>query len=216
VELIYWTAIFLPAGRFAWAGRNERWDSATPTPRHSRCAAAIPFVICYHALFFLYFGNLALGRPTGSRLGDPLLVYAGLVAPNVFNRTDLTMGDRWAVFDRMDGNGMELVPFDGSDGSRLSFHRSDLLVFANSLRWRRGMVACGDLAAYHSPGQPGYAFARQIARYDYRRRGSRGRGEYRVTVYSSDATDSVARMRTTGFDGKPATVFTLVVGDPQT
>jgi len=212
VEIIYWAALFLPAGWFGWAGRNQPSGPVHGKPGQSRCAAAIPFLLCYQALLVLYYGNVILRRPQGSRIGDPLLVYAGLVAPDVFNKTDLRMGDRWAVVFRVAGGRREVVPFDGTDGSRLSFHGSDLLVFANSIQWRRSMIGCGDLAAYHSPGHPGFAFASQIARFDYRRRGSTGSGEYLVTIYGSDATDAAAGLQTAGFEGTPATSFTLVVG----
>jgi len=56
---------------------------------------------------------------------------------NVFNETDLKMTSHYYTASIKVGAEEILLPFTGSDGSRLDWHRSDRAYFGNSLRWRR-------------------------------------------------------------------------------
>lgn len=137
-----------------------------------------------------------------------VLFYSGLVAPDVFNRVDLSMGDRWAVIERRNGEKWELVPFDGRAGERLSYQRGYLL--SNSMRWRRGMINVTDLEAYHRLGGEGYDYARRMALYDHRRHG--GSGLYRVTLYRNRASDYACGSEPVRYDPVRVLEFTLQVG----
>ncbi len=193
VEVIIWTLVFVPAGWFV----SARVASSPATPSASsrlRLLAVGLFGGAYGLLLPFYYGNAiaeALLRLPLPQVANnfPVLYYSGLVAPNVFNRADLSMGDRWPVIERLDGPYRGLVPLNGEAGERLSYHLSDLLYFGNSLRWRRGMIYAEDLAAYHRPGGEGYRFARQIVLYDYRRHDAAGPGNYRICLFRNHASD---------------------------
>jgi hypothetical protein len=216
VEVVMWALIFLPASLFHVPGQFPR-TSVTLSPLRRGCGATTG-VFCgvYGLLLLLFFGNaaaqFALGATLPEWLRNPIFVHAGLVAPNVFNREDLSMGDRWPVFERLDGPKAGLVPFTGWEGERFAYHRSDLLYFGNSLRWRRGMIGVDDLSGWHQPGTTGYELARKIALYDYRRHGNSGLGIYRVTMLRNHS--SASRQDGPDIQYQPERVyeFTLQVG----
>jgi hypothetical protein len=196
VEVIMWTLVFVPAGWFAFATSASGAPADTPLPVSSsglRPFAAGLFCGAYGLMLLFFFANaileFTLSRPMGPTNQYPVLYYSGLVAPNVFNRADLSMGDRWPVIERLDGPHGGLVPLNGPEGERLSYHLSDLLYFGNSLIWRRGMIDVKDLSAYHRPGAGGYRFARQMVLYDYRRHDAVGAGDYRIRIFRNRASD---------------------------
>jgi hypothetical protein len=188
VEVIIWTLIFVPA---QWLVRDHSNDSPPQCESDRSSIPAMFFFCIYGVLVLLFFGNAIVSFATGRRLPlwfeNSVFLYTGLVAPNVFNRQDLSMGDRWPVIERREGDRWRLIPFNGTAGERLSYHEGDLLYFGNSLRWRRGMITVTDLEAYHRPGGDGYDYARRIALYDYRRQG--GSGNYRITLYCNHSSD---------------------------
>jgi hypothetical protein len=197
VEAVLWTMIFVPA---RWlSGRMPAHFPVVPgtDKSYELRFPAIVYTAGYGLLSALFFSNAILGATIGRTLphwiSNPVLFYAGLVAPNVFNTADLTMGDHWAVLTRTDGDRPELVPFEGLEGERLTYLRSDLLYFANSLRWRREMIGAADLATYHRPGARGYAYAYRVALYDHRRRRSAVRENYHVSVFHNFAADRAGR-----------------------
>jgi hypothetical protein len=218
VELVMWTAVFVPATWLAWAAGKAQAPMSSAwslTARGSRYGAAA-FTAGYGTLSLLFFTNALLGVAAGRSLpawvADPVLFYAGLVAPDVFNTTDLTMGDRWTVLTRIDGERSELVPFDGPEGERLDYLRSDLLYFGNSLRWRREMIGVDDLAHFHEPGGAGYAFAYRVARYDYLRRGGLAPERYRVTVFRNYAAQRAGLTAPACYTPTKIFEFTLLIG----
>jgi hypothetical protein len=192
VEVIMWTLVFVPAGWFAFAGGAPA-RAATSASSRLRPFAVGLFCGAYGLLLLAFYVNAITVFTLGLAIGNwdryPVLFYSGLVAPNVFNREDLSMGDRWPVIDRLDGPHRGLVPLNGLEGERLSYHRSDLLYFGNSLVWRRGMIDVADLGAYHRPGGNGYRLARQIVLYDWRRHGAVGPGDYRIRLFRNHASD---------------------------
>ena len=187
VEVIIWALIFVPSH---WLARDRGPATNGAGGERSSVPAAL-FFCGYGVLVLLFFGNAIVSFATDWRLPpwfeNTVLLYSGLVSPNVFNRQDLSMGDRWAVIERRDGEKWEFVPFDGPAGEPLAYHHSDLLHFGNSVRWRRGMIYVTDLEAYHRSDGRGYDYARQMALYDHRRHG--GSGTYRVTLYRNHASD---------------------------
>jgi hypothetical protein len=216
VEVVMWTALFVPARWLAWAGGKA------PAPAFAagsvKCGSgyrAAAFTAAYGALSLLFFTNTLLGvagRSLPAWVANPVLFYAGLVAPNVFNTTDLTMGDRWTVLTRIDGEGSDLVPFDGPEGERLGYLRSDLLYFGNSLPWRRGMIGVEDLARFHQPGGPGYAFAHRLARYDHLRRGRTAPQRYKVTVFRNYAAERAGLPAPACYTPTKIFEFTMLIG----
>jgi hypothetical protein len=192
VEVIIWALIFSPARWFAFGGGSI---TGNPALTHLRFRAAAIGIFCsgYGLLLLLFYINaitdFTLKRDLPGWIRNPVLYYSGLVAPNVFNQVDLTMGDRWPVLYRLDGEHRGMVPLNGPEGERLAYHRSDLLYFGNSLRWRRGMIWQSDLAAYHQPGADGYEYARRMALYDYRRHGATGNGLYHFSLFRNHASE---------------------------
>jgi hypothetical protein len=193
VEFVLWGMVFLPSRWFCVPGGTRVASACRPHQPGDLGFAAIVYSAGYGVLSLMFFTNAVLGSTTGGSLplwiGNPVLYYTGLVAPNVFNTMDLTMGDRWAVLTRIVRGHETLVPFEGFEGERLGYLRSDLLYFANSLRWRREMIFAGDLAAYHQPGAAGYAHAYRVALYDHRRRGTLAPETYRVRVFHNHAAE---------------------------
>ena len=193
VEVLMWTLVFVPGRWFAFAGGASQGANARARLSRPRPVAVALFCGAYGLMLLFFFANaiveFTLGRPIGATNKYPLLFYSGLVAPNVFNRADLSMGDRWPVIERLDGVHRGLVPLNGPDGERLAYHRSDLLYFGNSLLWRRGMIDVGDLAAYHRPGGDGYRLAKQMVLYDYRRHDAVSPGNYRIRIFRNHASD---------------------------
>lgn len=193
VEVVLWAMVFVPGRSFAWIHRKSVKGAAALPPGKLQAGWQILFAAGFGLMLLSYFGNAISGFATGHRLPgryeSTVLFYAGLVAPNVFNREDLTMGDRWVVIERLDGPSAGVVPLNGTEGERLAYHRSDLLYFGNSLPWRRAMIDLPDLHAYHQPGAGGHAYAHLAARYDYRRHGAAGPGLYRCTLYRNQAAN---------------------------
>jgi hypothetical protein len=208
VEVVMWTLVFMPAHCLT---RHGAPGTRQEGPERS---SAVLFFCAYGVLIVLFFGNAIASFATGRRLPpwfeNTVLFYSGLVAPNVFNRVDLSMGDRWAVIERRDGEKWELVPFNGPVGERLAYHRSDLIYFSNSLRWRRGMIDVTDLEAYHRPGGQGYDYARRMVLYDYRRHG--GSGISQVTLFRDYASDYSLGSRAERYQPARVLEFTLQVG----
>jgi hypothetical protein len=213
VEVFYWVALFVPAGALipaAW-----RVPAAPAGAGYFRRKFLAVFVGAYAMLLLLFFTNAGL-EMTGSRrlpgwVAHPVLYYTGLDAPDVFNKDDLSMGDRWAVIERLQDGRYTLIPFNGPDGERLGYHRSDLVYFRNSLRWRRDMIGITDLVAYHQPGGGGYGYAREIARFDHRRIGAREPLTYRVTMYRNHASQHGQGLDPRRYAPRQFTQFNLVV-----
>ena len=99
------------------------------------------------------------------------------VMPKVFNKTDLMMGNRWAVIYRLKNGQKELVPITNVDGSRANYagfdwfyysnHNSDILYFGNTLKYRRAFIG-QDPKVYNQQGNYGFAMLSNRIKYDYR------------------------------------------------
>jgi predicted DCC family thiol-disulfide oxidoreductase YuxK len=116
------------------------------------------------------------------------------VMPLVFNKTDLMMGDRWAVIYRLKDGQKELVPITNLDGSRANYegfdwfyysnHGSDLLYFGNTVKYRRALIG-QDVKAFHKQGTYGFSLLANRIKYDYRKTKQEGIVTYVVEVYES-------------------------------
>lgn len=117
------------------------------------------------------------------------LYEVGLVTPNVFNSNDLAMGDQWYIIYEELGDGRSRrLPLNGLNGEREFLHMSDLLYFANSLRWRRGMRAA-DLVQANQPGTEGFDLIYRMARFFYRLSDHSQPVHYRVEIYQNRSSD---------------------------
>lgn len=219
VEVVLWSMVFLPGRWFSAPAARAGLACGADQPRELGRAALV-YTAGYGLLSLMFFTNAILGFMTGGSLplwiASPVLYYAGLVAPNVFNTADLSMGDRWAVLTRSDREHASLVPLDGFEGERLAYLRSDLLYFANSLRWRRGMIYAGDLVAYHTPGAPGYEYAYRVALYDHRRRGSLTPETYAVRIFRNYAAERRDLAMVSRYAPMQVYDFTLTIGPDST
>jgi predicted DCC family thiol-disulfide oxidoreductase YuxK len=147
------------------------------------------------AFTVLFIATLAFQVPYGGHdekrvIEDPpLYKRMGFGVPDVFNATDLRMGDQWQVIYRDAGDGTwALVPLNAPDGSKLAYARYvDILYFGNSLRWRR-LALEYDPVDFNQPGGKGYELTQRAIAFDDRLNGGRG-GRYRVEVYRGFGSD---------------------------
>jgi hypothetical protein len=162
----------------------------TQQSQHPRLVQAYTGAIAVAFALFLLTWLAPGGRAWSGHAWDKpqqYLAWVGLDAPQVFNDADLRMGERWPVIHRIDENGQRtLVPFNGNDGERLAYHKSDMLYFGNSLRWRRRMIG-NDPAAYNAPGATGYEQIREVCYYDAARNGGGSATEYDVRIFENQA-----------------------------
>jgi hypothetical protein len=84
------------------------------------------------------------GRATGlmPQAVDQAILYLSIWPPNVFNVTDLKMGEQWYVIYRMNrrGEDQQLVPVFTEEGKRLYYNLADVIYYGNTLRWRRSSI----------------------------------------------------------------------------
>ena len=133
-------------------GAAGRADATTLRLRVSPARAVVLAV--FAAASMLAVANtaaLAMGtftRYSGSSL-ERAVIYLSIWPPDVFNRTDLRMGETWYVIDRLprDGSVRQRVPVFSGQGKRLSYLWSDAIYFGNTLFWRRASIAVADWEA---------------------------------------------------------------------
>lgn len=64
--------------------------------------------------------------------------FYGITPIDVFNKTDLGMAENWFVLESLDFK--EPVPLFTNEGTRLSMHKSDRIIFGHTVRFRRGVI----------------------------------------------------------------------------
>jgi hypothetical protein len=106
----------------------------------------------------------------------------GLQAPDVFNDSDLRLGDVWPVVYY--GNSDQLLPFSGARGERLTWIQwSDLLFYGIANRWRNEINAYDIFDLAQSPIQR----LIRLTLFDHRRRGE-SEGRYIVHYFRTRAS----------------------------
>jgi hypothetical protein len=189
VEVLLWVWLFLPS---AWLPKilvQSKQDWA----RDSRPLRGIGIFVWGYAVLISAFTldvifTQALDRPFPQWFRGSVFSYSGLIAPNVFNQDDLSMGDHWPVIHRVEGSQLVELPLNGTDGQRLVWHRSDLLYYANSLRWRRGAIRARDWECFMDPSAGfGAQLIQKLIRYDYRKIGAVEPVLYAVEIYANRA-----------------------------
>ena len=114
--------------------------------------------------------------------------YVGLLGPNVFNESDLRMGDAWAcIAVETPGKAPVLLPFNDAKGRRSWWHNGDLIYFGNSLRQRRDAINSSPVEFFADPALGGRAIA-QIVQFDYRLNDRGKDAVYTVDAFTSDAS----------------------------
>jgi len=191
VELLLWAWLFLPSGWLSKFVAGEITRSNNNINTHSSKTVGM-FVLAYVGLISVFTFDVVrtqiFGRPLPQWVRDYPLTYSGLIAPNVFNRDDLTMGDHWPVIHRVEGDGLVKIPLNGINGERLSWHLSDLLYYANSLVWRRCAIGVKDWYKFmETPNGVGGRLINKLLKYDRRRLGAVGPVLYEVKIYANRA-----------------------------
>lgn len=122
----------------------------------------------------------------------------GIEAPQVFNNTDLSMGDNFMTIKKFKNNKWELIPFTSTKGERLNYldfdillfsnHNSDLLYFGNSLVYRRMLITkVNAIEKFHNEeyGRDQILFR---IKYDYIKSKEVGNVKYYVEVFTSNSS----------------------------
>jgi hypothetical protein len=149
-------------------------------------------------------GLRALTREGGSDLAirgvQRTLRYLGFEPPNVFNDTDLSMGDRWLrIFVQIPSGDWQQVSLRGKDGERLNYegwdilnftnHNSDFLYFGETLRLSRRMIhGVADPLAFFGEGGVGYQSIAKRLRFDYYKIGRTGMTAYLVQLHANHSS----------------------------
>jgi hypothetical protein len=186
IEVLLWWAIF----------HSARGEAALQAPRSPRRNGVSDLLSgCYAFGLLLFFPAYipptqavadAIGLPTNR--ARQVLSLTNLHSPNVFNGTDLKMGDTWPVIERVGPNGLELVPFIGREGQRGWYHFSDIIYFGNSVQWRRFQIGKTG-REYNRPGAEGRKRLEAIINGDYRLQVATGKQRYRVSIWRTQGAD---------------------------
>ena len=192
VEVLLWVWLFLPTGFITKIFVIKVSEYRCNGIGGSAKGVCIFFWV-YLVLMSIFTLNVLLTQVLGRQLpqwvSEYLLVYSGLIAPNVFNDNDLKMGDTWPVIYRVQGSELVRLPLNGVDGDRLSWHQSDLLYYSNSLPWRRSSIYMQNIQEFMdiSDGAGGILI-QKLVRYDYRKTGDVGPVIYEVKIYANSAS----------------------------
>ena len=143
-----------------------------------------------------------LGINLTNYLSKFLYRYTPFVTPEVFNKTDLSMGNNWAVLYRSVNNQKELVPITSIDGSRLNYnnfdwllfgnHNCDFLYFGNTLAYRRGIID-KNVINFNQNKSFGYDLIYKRVRYDYKKTNQKGKLKYLIEIYESDNSSNLEK-----------------------
>ena len=188
VELVLWAWLFMPTAwiPLSWMQTSLSFPTISVRPVSFVTKA---FVGAYLTAMVLCVTQAMLANHFELRLPDSVVHYGvrrvGLMPPNVFNHVDLSVGDHWAMIYRYDKGRKALLPLNAVDGHRLRWHRSDLIYYANSLRWRRYILE-DDPGRFHETKAMGHQFIAAMMRYDFRRHRLNEDTVYEVVVYGSE------------------------------
>ena len=123
----------------------------------------------------------------------------GLERPNVFNSTDLSMGDKWIVLYREINGKKELVPIIGEEGNRLTYsgnnyflltnHNTDFLYFGCTLGHSRALINIDNknIYTFHKRGN-GYAPLLKRLKYDYKKMNLENKVKYYINIYMNSSS----------------------------
>lgn len=221
VELGLWGLIFFP-----WQTERNK-ESSTPLQCCEGLQEQLPLVgVLSLYLFILFPYMIAIGLLYGKtyeRLTDAYWVkrtlelmtnrvsiflgaHLGAIPPNVFNSTDLQMGQNFFVLYRKDEQGREeIVPLCGKEGERLNYegidlfffmnHNSDVSYFGNTLVHRRAAlnVKEQELVAWYTQGGE-WQFIQRFILIDIGQTKIRGKkipASYRAVVFRNTSASGL-------------------------
>ncbi len=182
-------------------------EIAAPTPILQERSARFftSFVYFYYSLMLLLYLLIRMPhvrevvpKPAWlEQYGLKTLIYSGFDLPNVFNKTDLSMGDNWVEIYRKENDGWKLVPLTGAHGERLNYrnadlfnltnHNSDKLYFGNTLQVRRGLILT-DVNEFMQEKSRGWYLLRMTLNYDLRMNSLNEPQKYMVLVYRNSTS----------------------------
>ncbi len=127
--------------------------------------------------------------------------HIGIEVPDVFNKTDLSMGDNFMVVKKQINNNWVLVPITGINGERLNYlnfdillfsnHNSDILYFSQTLKYRRKLIhQLNNVVYFHEHGF-GKSHINFLINYDYYKCKYTHPVIYTIEVYSSKASHAL-------------------------
>lgn len=200
VEIVIWLAMF-------WHPKFTDFGPAIRSKRTPRSLFALEVCI-FTALSTVYVSGFQLIKQVQpfssiSALFQPaqsLMWNLGFCCPNVFNKSDLALSNRWYCLRRGSPYGT-LVPINGKAGNRLWFHYFDVVYFSNSLVWRRysGIETFRNSALSRE-------LITKIARLD--KHLSEFRGSYFATTYETDQSD-IEKHRKLRYEPRPVETFEI-------
>lgn len=182
IEIIMWMLIF-----WQWLQAGLK---APPTYRISLSRAQTIFLA---AFIFLSIGETATIHSSNkitqawNRQVSPYLKYIGIWPPNVFNKTDLKMGESWFTIHRLVDKESTLVPVFSASGGRLDYHINDYFYYANTLKWRRSAIDSD-----WSNNKESQALKKSIERiclFDFSFHGLKSITSYEIQIFRDNSMD---------------------------
>jgi hypothetical protein len=159
-------------------------------------------------VLFVFFKNSAvedmLDHSKIPSVGKRFVKYSkrvGIEIPDVFNKTDLLMGDNFMVIKKKVGGQWLITPVIGLNGERMNYldfdillfsnHNSDAIYFSKTLKYRRKVKEeIGNIIDFHENGF-GKNYIDFRTGLDYRRSNYSSSVEYKIEVYSSEASKAL-------------------------
>lgn len=193
VEIILWLLIFLrPRGREV-ASQSDALS--TPTPRINKVLYGTYLLgIAVYFMVRCPYTNALFPFPEAvDKKLNTFLAISGFDRPNVFNVTDLSMGDNWVEMYHVTDEGKALCPLIGEKGERLNYlgwdymlfnnHNCDFLYFGTTLVFRRRILD-RDMSTFLDEEQVGWRALKRRIRYDYLYRSYTGLHTYQIELYT--------------------------------
>ena len=123
----------------------------------------------------------------------------GFDLPNVFNSSDLSMGENWMVLEEEKNGKSQLIPIVGFDGERLNYqkrdilfftnHNSDFLYFGTTLLFRRRIIGMNKKEVLNLMKKKNFGWKNLERRikYDYYKRELTEERTYRVQIFNDNS-----------------------------
>tara|TARA_R110002096_G_scaffold15071_4_gene53159 strand:- start:656 stop:1957 length:1302 start_codon:yes stop_codon:yes gene_type:complete len=143
VELIMWTALFLRRDHTLWIGAFLRF----PTPRNltdqvsgnltsltlrKPISQGVVYILTAYVLVYIAFLPFSRSFQIQTRKIRPLLQYAGIDYPNVFNQRVRNLIYYNVIYRTNEDGSEQLAPFFTPDGKKMFYLTSNLLYFGHS------------------------------------------------------------------------------------
>lgn len=189
VEVVLWAYLFGPP-----CLANHRWWSGPfPSPPSSKTSLRPALLLLsgwrwasvFYAVLHVFPGSrTAVSQPGFWDVSRCI----GLWAPNVFNETDLRMGDCWVTIQARGPDGStRMLPLNDRKGRRLWWHLSDILYYGNSLGQRRGVIGRDPFEHFGNPSAGGLPLLR-LLQFDRRLHPGESEVVYELNLHRAKAS----------------------------